>query len=155
MLCQSQSRNKMLSFFIVFASTYLQPCIKCNPTVLVPVFVFLFIIYSQNLRTNSNTGVIINRLIVNALMEIYWKWKWKCFTDISTGLFLWKWKCLFCKTISKVRFEITVLWISLKKGEWFDFNHSLRSLPYFIHQNWTSGSSVSFGLGDLLSLSII
>ena len=78
MLCQSQSRNKMLSFFIVFASTYLQPCIKCNPTVLVPTFVFLFIIYSQNLGTNSNTGVIINRLIVNTLMEIDWKWKWKC-----------------------------------------------------------------------------
>ena len=25
--------------------------------------------------------------------------------------------CLFCKTISKVRFQITDLWISLKKGE--------------------------------------
>ena len=41
--------------------------------------------------------------------------------------------CLFCKTISKVRFLITSLWISLKKGECFDLNHSSGSLPYFIH----------------------
>ena len=39
--------------------------------------------------------------------------------------------CLFCKTISKVRFLIFTLWISLKKGECFDLNLSLGSLPYF------------------------
>ena len=32
---------------------------------------------------------------------------------------------LLCKTISKVSHLIIVLWISLGKGECFDFNHSL------------------------------
>ena len=44
----------------------------------------------------------------------------------------WKLLCLFCKTISVIRFLITTLWISLKKGECFDFNHTLGILPYFI-----------------------
>ena len=42
----------------------------------------------------------------------------------------------------------------LKKGECFDFNHSLGSLPYFVHHNQTSRSSLSFQLTDLLSLFI-
>ena len=33
--------------------------------------------------------------------------------------------CLLCKTILKVSYLINVLWISLEKGESFDFNHSL------------------------------
>ena len=33
--------------------------------------------------------------------------------------------CLLCKTISKVSYQIIILWISLKKGEYFDFSHSL------------------------------
>ena len=33
----------------------------------------------------------------------------------------------FVKIISKVRLLITTVWISLKKGECFDFNHSLGS----------------------------
>ena len=33
--------------------------------------------------------------------------------------------CLLCKVISKVSYLIIILWISLKKGECFDFNHSL------------------------------
>ena len=39
----------------------------------------------------------------------------------------WKLLYLFSKTISKVKFLITNLRISLKKGECFDFNHSLGS----------------------------
>ena len=34
--------------------------------------------------------------------------------------------CLLCKTISKVSYLIIILWISLGKGECFDFNHFLR-----------------------------
>ena len=37
---------------------------------------------------------------------------------------------LLFKTISKVRFQITGLWISMKKGECFDYNHSLGSFPF-------------------------
>ena len=33
--------------------------------------------------------------------------------------------CLLCKTISKVSYLIIILWTSLEKGEYFDFNHSL------------------------------
>ena len=62
--------------------------------------------------------------------------------------------CLFYKTISKVRFQITGLWISCKKGKCFDFNHSLRSLPYFIYQNQTSRLSLLFQVADFLSLFI-
>ena len=36
------------------------------------------------------------------------------------------------KLNSKVRFLITSQWISLKKGECFEFSHSLGSLPYVI-----------------------
>ena len=43
----------------------------------------------------------------------------------------WKLLCLFCKTIPKLRFLITTLWISLKKGERLDFNHPLGNLPLF------------------------
>ena len=34
--------------------------------------------------------------------------------------------CLLCKTISKVTYLIIILWICLKNGENFDFNHSSR-----------------------------
>ena len=33
--------------------------------------------------------------------------------------------CLSCKSILKVSYLIIILWISLEKGECFDFNHSL------------------------------
>ena len=33
--------------------------------------------------------------------------------------------CLLYKTILKVNYPIIILWISLEKGECFDFNHSL------------------------------
>ena len=33
--------------------------------------------------------------------------------------------CLLCKTILKVTYLIIILWISLEKGECFEFNHSL------------------------------
>ena len=33
--------------------------------------------------------------------------------------------CLLCKTILKVSYLIIILWITLEKGECFDFNHSL------------------------------
>ena len=52
---------------------------------------------------------------------------------VSLGITsIWKVLCLFFKTISKVRFLITNLWISLKKEECFDFNDSLGSLPYVV-----------------------
>ena len=35
-------------------------------------------------------------------------------------------------TVSKVRFLITNLWISLEKVECFDFNHFSGNLPYVI-----------------------
>ena len=56
---------------------------------------------------------------------------------------------LFSKTISKVSFFITALYISFKKGECFDFNHGLENLPYFIHQNYTFRSSLAIQLHDL------
>ena len=43
---------------------------------------------------------------------------------------------LLCKTILKVSYLLIILWISLEKGECFDFNHSLECvyrLPYFTH----------------------
>ena len=40
------------------------------------------------------------------------------------------------------------------KRESFDFSHSLGNSPYFIHQNFTSRSSSSFQLANLLSLFI-
>ena len=46
------------------------------------------------------------------------------------------------------------MWISSKKGNCFDFNHSLASVPYFIHLNWISRSTLSFGFADLRSLFI-
>ena len=49
---------------------------------------------------------------------------------------------LFYKAISNVRFQITGLWLSLRKGECFDFNYSLESLPDFIHQSYSSRSSL-------------
>ena len=33
--------------------------------------------------------------------------------------------CLLCKTILRVSYLIIVLWITLEKGEFVDFNHSL------------------------------
>ena len=42
---------------------------------------------------------------------------------------------LCSKTISQVRFQITALFIYLKKGKCFDFNHFLGSLLYFIYHN--------------------
>ena len=45
------------------------------------------------------------------------------------------WKLLFmlCKTISKVRYVIIILWISLERGDCFDLNRSFGCLPYSIH----------------------
>ena len=71
--------------------------------------------------------------------------------DITSVL---KLLCLYCKTISKVVFLITTLWISLKKGECYDFSHLFGSLTYFIHRYQTSRSSLSFQLVELLSLFI-
>ena len=36
-----------------------------------------------------------------------------------------KFLCLLCNTILKVSYLIIILWITLEKGECFDFNHSL------------------------------
>ena len=42
--------------------------------------------------------------------------------------------CLLCKIILKISYLMIILWISLKKGERFDLNHSLGSVyPYSIH----------------------
>ena len=46
---------------------------------------------------------------------------------------------LFYKTVSKIKSALI-------------FNHSLQSLPCFIHHNWTSSGSISFKLLDLSSL---
>ena len=54
---------------------------------------------------------------------------WKACVFFTKFIRAWKLWCLFCKISSKVRFLITDLWISLKKGGCFDFNHSLGSLP--------------------------
>ena len=56
-----------------------------------------------------------------------------CFWSLQLGITsAWKLQCLFFKTISKVRFQITNLWVFLKKRECFDFNHPLGSLPYVV-----------------------
>ena len=57
---------------------------------------------------------------------------WSLWLGITSA---WKMLCLFCETISKVMFQVTDLWVCLKKEECFDFNCSLGSLPYFIHEN--------------------
>ena len=49
---------------------------------------------------------------------------------------------------------IIILWFSLEKGECFDFSHSLGCQPYSIG-HYTSKSSLSFQLADLLSLLIM
>ena len=71
----------------------------------------------------------------------------RCYYCIETAV-------SFVKIILKVRFLITALSISLKKGKWSHFNHPLGNSPYFINQNQTSRSSLSFQLVDLLSLFI-
>ena len=58
----------------------------------------------------------------------------------------WRMLCFYGKTISKVRFQVSGLGISLKKKECFGFNHSLESLPYFIHQNRLLGQVYHFSL---------
>ena len=63
--------------------------------------------------------------------------------------------CLLCKTILKVRYLINILWISLEKGECFDFNHPLGFLLYSIHHHDTYRLSLSFQLADLLSLFVL
>ena len=63
--------------------------------------------------------------------------------------------CLLCKTILKVRYLINILWISLEKGECFDFNHPLGFLLYSIHHHYTYRLSLSFQLADLLSLFVL
>ena len=66
---------------------------------------------------------------------------WKMVAVVSVSLFflyflyLWsrqlgvtsadKLLCLLCKTVLKVSYLIIILWITLEKGECFDFNHSL------------------------------
>ena len=39
-----------------------------------------------------------------------------------------KFLCLLCKTILKVRYLIIILWVSMEKGECFDFIHSLKCI---------------------------
>ena len=53
--------------------------------------------------------------------------------------------------ISKVRYLIINLWTRSKKGEYIDFNHILRSLPYCMHQHQTCWSSLSIRFADLFT----
>ena len=49
-----------------------------------------------------------------------------CFWSLQLGVTIAeKLLCLLCKTILKVSYLIIILWITLGKGEWFDFNHCL------------------------------
>ena len=57
---------------------------------------------------------------------------------------------LFIKSVSD-HFSVDFL----GKGECFNLNHTLGCLPFSIHHNLTSRSSLSFHLSDLLSLFII
>ena len=59
--------------------------------------------------------------------------------------------CLLCKIILKVRYLIIILWISLKKGECFDLNHSLGCVFPTLYMIRLLGR---VQLADLLSLFI-
>ena len=63
--------------------------------------------------------------------------------------------CLLFKTILKVTYLIIILWISLEKGECFDFNHSLGCVYPTLYIIRLLRLSLSFQLADLLSLFII
>ena len=62
--------------------------------------------------------------------------------------------CCVChvKLLIKSEYLITMLWISLKKEGYFNLNHSLGCLTYFIYHHQTSRSSLSFQLPDFFYL---
>ena len=64
------------------------------------------------------------------------------------------WCVCFVKLFQKSGF-CSLLWISYKNRECFNFNHSSGNLLFFIHFKQTSRSGLSFQLADLLCLFII
>ena len=65
------------------------------------------------------------------------------------------WQSVFCKTFLKVRYLIIILWISLQKVEYFDFNESLGCVYPTLHIIRLLGQVYYFRwfvITDLLSL---
>ena len=83
---------------------------------------YFYLLYLELLLTNASLHF---ECFFSHIVLVHWIYAIMSMNDwfsVTSAKKVW---CLLCKTILKVSYFIIILWITLEKGECFDFNHSL------------------------------